>query len=321
MGKEKKGFSLFTPLIGTTVIIIAIMVSAVIVQNDVRLSRSLSNSFKEANQEVAARTIKASTLMSISGGIDDIARDYFSSGHNYKCYGQYSCKNVFKTNFSNSMKSGINSKLYSDILSDIQDITGYAPQRNDCKLGTHTQPDMEADNCLSQAVINGLDVSVEEVGSNYEVKLKVKNGWDDSFGIKFSEPQQHQALVVSLKPDSSKFPLTFKAWEIMDKAISIYESLKAVDTSKDYATRLGDIDKTNILGIEIYGKTIYDPASSDKRVTVTLDGSSYGLSSNIKVSFNKPSSSFPHPVYSTYVCAWDSTNGIETHPILGDFCH
>src|SRR3989344_8426580 len=56
---NSRGFSLFTPLIGTSMVIMAILISAALVQNDSRLSRGLSASYEVTSQGTIAKLIQA----------------------------------------------------------------------------------------------------------------------------------------------------------------------------------------------------------------------------------------------------------------------
>src|SRR3989344_1793240 len=56
---NSRGFSLFTPLIGTSMVIMAILISAALVQNDSRLSRGLSASYEVTSQGTVAKLIQA----------------------------------------------------------------------------------------------------------------------------------------------------------------------------------------------------------------------------------------------------------------------
>ena len=60
MGKSKsKGFSLFTPLVGTAVVVMTILIASSIVQNDVRISRSITMSYITSSQGISAKLITA----------------------------------------------------------------------------------------------------------------------------------------------------------------------------------------------------------------------------------------------------------------------
>ncbi len=60
---SSRGFSLFTPLVGTTLVIMAIMIATGMIQNDVRMSRSITASYEVSSQSLVAKMIKAATII------------------------------------------------------------------------------------------------------------------------------------------------------------------------------------------------------------------------------------------------------------------
>ncbi|MBI1973872.1 hypothetical protein HYS54_03580 [Candidatus Micrarchaeota archaeon] len=70
------GFSLFTPLVGTALMITAILASVTIVQNDVRLSRSISTGYVTGSQATAAKIILATIEVSTSEELQRTSGDF-----------------------------------------------------------------------------------------------------------------------------------------------------------------------------------------------------------------------------------------------------
>lgn len=81
----QKGFSLFTPLVGTAIVIMAIVASVTMMQSDARISRGLAKSYEISSQEIVAKLIKATAEMQILTNLkSDTLRD-LSTGYTLTC--------------------------------------------------------------------------------------------------------------------------------------------------------------------------------------------------------------------------------------------
>jgi hypothetical protein len=81
----KKGFSLFTPLVGTAIVIMTILIASSMVQNDVRISRSITASYITSSQGVAAKLIKASAELHVLDQMKKGAKEFLSDGYTAVC--------------------------------------------------------------------------------------------------------------------------------------------------------------------------------------------------------------------------------------------
>jgi hypothetical protein len=76
--KSSRGFSLFTPLVGTSLVIMAIIIAAGMVQNDVRISRTLTSSYEVSSQSMVAKLIKASAEVQMISNMENITYEMLS---------------------------------------------------------------------------------------------------------------------------------------------------------------------------------------------------------------------------------------------------
>ena len=67
--KKSKGFSLFTPLVGTAVIIIAILISITMIQNNLRISEGISDSYISSQQATGIQLIETASSVQIMENI------------------------------------------------------------------------------------------------------------------------------------------------------------------------------------------------------------------------------------------------------------
>jgi|GEM_PF-3564469 len=316
--KNKKGFSLFTPLIGTTIIVIAAMLSAMMLQNDVRISRTLSESFEQTNQGNAAKLIKATAEVEVAKTTDEALKDYFSNSLKYTCLSKPECQSIIKSKIKSKIKSDLSSSLYSNVFGEIESITDYSPKDRTCPLPNNPSY-MPFENCLSEAVDHGLEVDLQSgtgtSAGKYLISFDIDSDYENAFGVKFSD-SQGQSIVVSIKPSSNQYTSSFKAEEIITKAINVYTQLKKVDSSEIYKNRINDAIVPGIKEIEVYGlKTATNPIlTNKKKVIITFDKSYYGLDNDLTITF-KPNGE----IYSKFICGMK--NNAISHGIMGlDYC-
>ncbi|GEM_PF-6765674 len=131
-----RGFSLFTPLVGTTVIMIAIVVSASMVQNDVRISRGITASYEVASQSIASKIIKAAIDVKIIENtefvLDNIMNNQYSNpAISVTCSNKNSCLLAMERKFTSTdgtlvreLSSGGHG-IYSGVINSIETVTNY----------------------------------------------------------------------------------------------------------------------------------------------------------------------------------------------------
>jgi hypothetical protein len=70
-----RAFSLFAPLVGTSVMIIAVIVASVLVNNDIRTSRGITASYSRGELAGITESIKAFVLATTGDTVIGAARD------------------------------------------------------------------------------------------------------------------------------------------------------------------------------------------------------------------------------------------------------
>jgi hypothetical protein len=76
---SKKGFSLFTPLVGTAIVVITIMISSTIIQNDVRFSRAITSAYVISSQTTVGRAVSSDISSLLSNNLDKLLRTAFEN--------------------------------------------------------------------------------------------------------------------------------------------------------------------------------------------------------------------------------------------------
>ena len=288
MDRGKKGFSLFTPLIGTTIIVIAAIVSAMMLQNDVRISRTLSSSFEQANQENAAKLIKATADVEIRREIDKGIIDYFSNSNPVYSYtSETSCgvDEKIKNGVAQGIRNYLQTRLYSRIIDEVGSSTGYNAQRNNINCpNPNGETEDSLENCIAQGLAHTI-VKLSEDSSNsdvYKVKFSIENGYEGDFAVKFKD-SQGQAMILSLKPDTSKeYSTKVSAKYIADETEQICKSLrKRGDTSsyRDKLLNFAGVVKT----IEIKGRHASPQNGQYNLIKITYDKNNWHFDNDYTV--------------------------------------
>src|SRR3989344_1762426 len=140
---NSRGFSLFTPLIGTSMVIMAILISAALVQNDSRLSRGLSASYEVTSQGTIAKLIQATASAQMVENINARVSDCLNSPSFGYFTGSVVCSSASQcvSEAENTAKDangcivgGLttgNTGLYNGVTEAIAIVTGYSSSAAD----------------------------------------------------------------------------------------------------------------------------------------------------------------------------------------------
>jgi len=131
---SKKGFSLFTPLVGTAIVVITIMIVSTMIQNDVRFSRSITSSYVVSSQTTVSRAISADILSLLNRKMNERIESSLSPGPSAPSFSSESDCNDF---FIDWMEGGDLEKTLNaqevydffigmkDLISINEELTGY----------------------------------------------------------------------------------------------------------------------------------------------------------------------------------------------------
>lgn len=213
-GSSSKGFSLFTPLVGTSIVIMALIIATGMLQNDIRLSRSLSSSYEVSAQSLLAKLIKAGAEVQILSNMEEIT--YRQVGIRFECDSKASCDSEVSNRLMKTDLTYIDS-VYSSLMNfngiflyiteSVDNVlsgsgTGYVREdssaietRFSTALGALDDP-----NNLKEPILFGYTSD-----GRYYVKI-VESKFDQSvFAISFEDRRTQDSMKVSIAPYGFNF--------------------------------------------------------------------------------------------------------------------
>ena len=257
MGKNKsKGFSLFTPLVGTAVVVMTVLIASSIVQNDVRISRSITTSYMTSSQGVAAKLIKASAELHILEQMRKGTETFLTSPYVAYCGNNdyeaciTNAKNYYEKadTLDLELTTGSNGIFYG-ITDSVLLTARYTPTKlGKCSLNSaclsETTAKSQLDCCLSAALadIYTKHRSIAEQSfenadcpyGKYQVNLvpsRMQNY--DAFNVEFqSQTDSDNKIVISIVPSALGYE---NKKPIGDYICALGETFRAADTG-NYGT-------------------------------------------------------------------------------------
>jgi hypothetical protein len=140
--RGSRGFNLFTPLVGTALVVTAILISTGMIQNDVRMSRTLISSYEISSQSTTAKLIKATVEVKMMENIEDAIYAVLEDGRNFviSCSGEVECRqkvldvlnnphNTFMTKMTTEAGG-----LYNGVVDSVNIVTEYKAGFNEDEL-------------------------------------------------------------------------------------------------------------------------------------------------------------------------------------------
>lgn len=206
----RRGFSLFTPLVGTTVVVIATLMAVVMIQNDVRISRGLTASYEVSSQTIAAKLIKAAAEIQILENIKNNIYSYLESSHTFVCSDVNSCVDQASYDFTNP-NGGIEARMrgfdgiYNGVIANIEIITNYQATPRVCPIAPVCGTDFDC--CISEALKPSRTPSIIDSsfdGGKYKVKVdsaSISANAGDAFTVGFQNKNNpSDRITLSIIP-------------------------------------------------------------------------------------------------------------------------
>ena len=211
---SSRGFSLFTPLVGTSIVIMTLIIASGMLQNDIRISRSLSASYEVSAQSLLAKLIKAGAEVQILSNMEETT--YRAIAAPIECDTVAACnaevsKRLMTTDLT--MSDSVYSRLmnfeglFGNIVDSIQNVlsgsgTGYRMEdssqvrsRLDAALGALDDP-----NDLDEPIRFGYTDD-----GRYYVKI-VESRFDQAaFAVNFEDQRTQDSMKVSIAPYGFNF--------------------------------------------------------------------------------------------------------------------
>ena len=129
-----KGFSLFTPLVGTVLILMTIFLSVVMVQNDVAIARGLSSAYVNSAQEITVRQVQAVMINKIRDNEAIYINDYFANPVPVFCTTAAGCVSEWERTVPPFLAQNIKEHSYTDILTALSTVPGSLVDENGQQL-------------------------------------------------------------------------------------------------------------------------------------------------------------------------------------------
>ncbi len=232
---SSRGFNLFTPLVGTALVIMAILIATGMVQNDVRISRTITSSYEISSQSIAAKSIRAAAEVRIISNVENalnklLAGDY-GSEFEITCSTESNCIDGAKAVFTNPhgtfmtvMTTGADG-MYNGVIDSINTVSGYTTSATDSDLSAALATVSNAGKSV---------VSVDFPDDFVEVtinEMNIQTYAGDALKISFQDAQQNK-MVVSIVPQSFSYRTTEPILKMIKATAEAFKDGLSKDTFK-----------------------------------------------------------------------------------------
>jgi hypothetical protein len=236
-----KGFSLFTPLVGTTVIMIAIVVSAAMIQNDVQISRGLTASYEVSSQSIASKIIRAAIDVKVIENIDSVLDSFMRGAYSHPpitvvCTNKGSCLLRLKDRFTSSSNTLIRELgsggggVYSGVINSIEAVTNYKSVPKACSAAVCSGAPDQTSCCISEFLINNPDVikaSFVEQRLQIWIDPAVLAKQNDLFSVTFENRlDRYDRVTLSIIPHGFIYESQDEIESMLSKSADAFEDAK-----------------------------------------------------------------------------------------------
>ena len=208
---SSKGFNLFTPLVGTALVIMAILIATGMMQNDVRISRTIISSYEISSQSIAAKAIKAATEVRIISNIESalykLLNGEYGSEFEITCSNEAGCISAVESVFTNPhgtfmtvMTTGADG-MYNGVIDSINTVSGYITSATDSDLSAALATVSNAGK--SVVTVEFPNDFVEAMINEKDIQTYAGN----ALRISFQDAQQNR-MVVSIVPQNFTYRTT-----------------------------------------------------------------------------------------------------------------
>lgn len=188
-----EGFSLFTPLVGTAVIIVAILVGVTMMHNNAKVSKSLSNSYSASEQSLNAQYIKSISRSLFKGGAEDAIYGVGGLKKSIIHHGWDENQGDIEQNIEKELTQTIEANTKRNARNAIRDsFPSMLPS------GTHLDEDINNIIGEMNSVINSKDVFNAELESNGQINVTMNGSKfpDDNFTLTFIKEGKEQKVNI-----------------------------------------------------------------------------------------------------------------------------
>jgi len=227
---SSKGFSLFTPLVGTAIVVIAILIANGMIQNDARISKSLVASYEISSQSTVAKLIKATAEVQILSNIETAIYDILTNDAEFAvtCDSESACisemTDVF-TEPNHALKTRMTTGahgLYGGVIGSVNMVTAYSTSVSDQDLSDCLKKIADA---KESAVIVTFDNGHLNVTIN---SAELKSTCPEVLIIPFEDDKGNK-MAVSIIPDEFSYVTKEPIKEWIDESASAFAAMADSD--------------------------------------------------------------------------------------------
>jgi len=201
---NEKGFNLFTPLVGTAVIIISILISITMIQNSINISEGVSKSYTVSQQAVQSQIIETSASVKMiesaeKGWLPTAISSDEGGGISVRCQEKEECINKIEEEIDDLHVSGYDGTDLHTSIEERLRVLGYkVDMYRPCNETTDLEPDnpWNPEQCVEEAadlpfgeriVITNYSTSEGRINASTEIKdIMYDYGREEAFHFKLT---------------------------------------------------------------------------------------------------------------------------------------
>ncbi|MFW5902277.1 MAG: hypothetical protein ACOCTT_00100 [archaeon] len=273
--KGKKGFSLFTPLVGTAVIIIAILVSITMIQNNLKISEGISDSYSASGQSIGSQTIQSASTGFIIDQIEKYTKKQLEGGRGdyitiEECEDGDECNSELKEELNEwgALKRELQIRWFIGMLDRVRTVTDYEiVGGDDCEKACEKLDDQGVDvptrcydtfeDCADAVSVQGIGIDIVSTEYTDEGSLEVRlntnkiresEHYRDAFEIRLKDEGEETDMTIIMVPSEATYT-TAKLSDHISKTGEAFDYLKENAEDKDLDIICNEI-KADILDNE-----------------------------------------------------------------------
>jgi len=242
LGRSSRGFSLFTPLVGTTLVIMAILIATTMIQNDVRISRTITASYEVSSQSMLAKLIKASAEVQMMTNMEEVTYDEVSRV--FQCSDQSSCDSKISSRMLSTDKSNAPS-VYTSLLAWDGIFANLVDSISTVLLGTGREYVLTEDATTLQQRFDRLITALDDpanrnepfkLGSNsegqYYIKINDTKFNSQDFVLEFEEMRTGNTMKLSIAPYGFNFTTMEPLYDLLMAEKAVFLNFDSKDSAK-----------------------------------------------------------------------------------------
>jgi len=221
LASSSKGFSLFTPLVGTSIVVMAILISAGMVQNNIRITRTIGSSYEVSSQGVVAKLIRASADMYILSKMEETTYDALAI--------PFECVPDCNTEVNNRLTGTGTPSVYSELVSTTGIFNGMVGSIEEVLSGRgENYQSFRTPTFVQDSLHNSLKsisgpFDFGRTGSDqYYIKINSAKFDSKDFYLEFQNPASGSMINVSIVPYGFNYTTAEPLYSLFDKTQNVF---------------------------------------------------------------------------------------------------